>query len=138
MFAYSALPFNSPQTAAILIAIVLVLIVLVGLAGRRQRRRRRSGESPRRSRGRRTKRRHDHGAAIARHHGHERSGEWPRVEHEHIARSPPVWSVAAVVRASGSSHSPFHLHPHLELDHNNLITLCEIPGYDHHLPHWPS
>jgi 5-methylcytosine-specific restriction endonuclease McrA len=28
---------------------------------------------------------------------------------------------------------PFHLHPHLELDPRNLITLCEARGRDHHL-----
>lgn len=28
---------------------------------------------------------------------------------------------------------PFHLHPDLELDPDNLITLCEIKGRDHHL-----
>lgn len=28
---------------------------------------------------------------------------------------------------------PFHLHPNLELDPNNLITLCEIKGREHHL-----
>jgi hypothetical protein len=28
---------------------------------------------------------------------------------------------------------PFHLHPNLELDPRNLITLCELPGRDHHL-----
>jgi hypothetical protein len=28
---------------------------------------------------------------------------------------------------------PFHLHPQLELDPNNLITLCEAKGRDHHL-----
>jgi len=28
---------------------------------------------------------------------------------------------------------PFHLHPQLELDPRNLITLCEARGRDHHL-----
>jgi hypothetical protein len=28
---------------------------------------------------------------------------------------------------------PFHLHPNLELDPGNLITLCEARGRDHHL-----
>ena len=28
---------------------------------------------------------------------------------------------------------PFHLHPTLELDPRNLITLCEVKGRDHHL-----
>ncbi|GCE16544.1 HNH endonuclease [Dictyobacter kobayashii] len=28
---------------------------------------------------------------------------------------------------------PFHLYPELELDPNNLITLCEIRGRTHHL-----
>lgn len=27
---------------------------------------------------------------------------------------------------------PFHLHPELELDQSNLITLCEKPGHDCH------
>lgn len=28
---------------------------------------------------------------------------------------------------------PFHLHPNLELDPDNLITLCEVKGREHHL-----
>lgn len=28
---------------------------------------------------------------------------------------------------------PFHLHPDLELSHENLVTLCEAPGHNCHL-----
>lgn len=76
----------------------------------------------------------DHGAYVARKHGRERSPQWPRVEHEHRLREP-----ACAVCGYKGKHiqvhhiKPFHLHPHLELDPNNLITLCCAKGRDHHL-----
>ncbi len=129
----------TPQTVAIIIAILLVLFLLAGIVGRRQRRRRRSGGAPRRSGrarngGRSLAKRPDHGLTIARKHGHERSPEWSRVAHEHLAHEPAC--VACGHRGQGLQvhHiKPFHLHPNLELDPRNLITLCERPGRDHHL-----
>lgn len=54
-----------------------------------------------------------------------RSDHWPKVRLEHLEKEP----VCAV--CGGSEHLevhhrlPFHLHPELELDPTNLITLCE-------------
>jgi len=76
----------------------------------------------------------DHGAETARRFGHERSPEWARVEKEHRLREPAC--VACGYKGQGLQvhHiKPFHLHPHLELDLDNLITLCEARGRDHHL-----
>lgn len=79
-------------------------------------------------------RHHDHGLEIARRHGAARSPEWPRVEKEHLMREPTC--AACGYRGSGLQvhHiKPFHLHPALELEPSNLITLCEVKGRDHHL-----
>lgn len=76
----------------------------------------------------------DHGAHIARQHGHERSSEWHRVALEHRKREPRC----VVCGYKGSKLQvhhikPFHLHPQLELDPDNLITLCSARGREHHL-----
>lgn len=128
----------TPQTIAIIVAIVLVLLIVIGI-GTRRRRRRRSGEVHRRPAaprggipGRAKKR--DHGLEIARKHGTARSPQWPRVEKEHLLHEPAC--AACGYRGHGLQvhHiKPFHLHPSLELDPGNLITLCEIKGRDHHL-----
>ncbi len=76
----------------------------------------------------------DHGAHVARKHGLERSPEWPRVEHEHRKREPACAACGYKGKHIQVHHvKPFHLHPHLELDPNNLITLCCARGRDHHL-----
>ncbi len=67
-------------------------------------------------------------------HGTARSPQWSRVEKEHLMREPAC--VACGYRGHGLQvhHvKPFHLHPNLELDPRNLITLCEVKGRDHHL-----
>lgn len=132
-------PFNLRITIStpLLIAIVAIIVglILLRLMTRRQRRhrasRRRGEFRPQR---RSTRKRIDHGAHIARKHGHERSPEWGRVEKEHLQREPAC--IACGYRGKGLQvhHiKPFHLHPALELDPSNLITLCEIKGRDHHL-----
>ncbi len=76
----------------------------------------------------------DHGERVARQHGTARSPEWPRVAHEHLAIEPGCAVCGHRGQGLQVHHiKPFHLHPGLELDPNNLITLCEIPGRDHHL-----
>ncbi len=78
--------------------------------------------------------RRDHGAEVARQHGHERSPEWERVEREHRLREPACVACGHTGEGLQVHHiQPFHLHPELELDQNNLITLCEVKEYDHHL-----
>lgn len=76
----------------------------------------------------------DYGAHIARAHGHERSPEWSRVAKEHRLREPACMACGYKGRKLQVHHiKPFHLHPHLELDPHNLITLCEARGRNHHL-----
>ncbi|HEX7737074.1 MAG TPA: HNH endonuclease signature motif containing protein [Ktedonobacteraceae bacterium] len=132
--AASSLSINlTPQALAIIIAVLIVVFLLLGIAGRRvQRRRRSGGRTTRRGGGLRARRR-DHGLETARKHGKERSPHWFRVAKEHLLRQPAC-VVCGTRRGLQVHHiKPFHLHPQLELDPNNLITLCELKGRDHHL-----
>lgn len=121
----------------VVIAVFIAGLVLLGLTGRR--RRGQAGKVPHPSsgwfnKGRAALKRLDHGAEIARRHGLDRSPEWPRVEKEHLLREPAC--VACGYKGEGVQvhHiKPFHLHPHLELDPANLITLCQVDGREHHL-----
>lgn len=69
----------------------------------------------------------------ARLEGAPRSGKWPGVRAAHLKAHP----TCEVCGAKGDHAtplqvhhvSPFHIHPELELDENNLITLCQ----QHHL-----
>lgn len=116
----------------IVIGIIIVGLVLLNLMNRQRRHHHRRTEA--RSQGRSTRRRTDHGAHIARKHGHERSPEWGRVEKAHLQREPACVACGHQGKGLQVHHiKPFHLHPALELDPNNLITLCEIKGRDHHL-----
>lgn len=130
----------------IIIGIIVVAIIFFQIIGIRRRRRHTSARrtsTPGRQNGRwrmrapafnKTDRRIDHGAHIARQHGHERSPEWPRVAHEHLANEPACMVCGHRGHGLQVHHiKPFHLHPDLELDPNNLITLCELRGRDHHL-----
>jgi 5-methylcytosine-specific restriction protein A len=54
-----------------------------------------------------------------------RSSKWPKVREQHL-RSNPVCAVCKGTKKLNVHHiQPFHLHPELELDPANLITLCE-------------
>lgn len=128
----------TPQTIAIIVAILVILILLLGIGGRRRQRRRRRGEAPRRSgtarRGIARPKKRDHGLEIAKRHGSARSPQWPRVEKEHLLHEPACAACGHRGKGLQVHHvKPFHLHPNLELDPSNLITLCEIKGRDHHL-----
>ncbi len=104
---------------SLLIALlVLVAVLIVGVALLRLTRRKRR----------------DHGAHVGRLHGRERSPEWARVAREHLLREPACVACGYKGKKLQVHHiKPFHLHPHLELDPQNLITLCEARGRDHHL-----
>jgi HNH endonuclease len=120
-----------------MIVIILVGIVLLQLTSRRRRRRVGGGhheERRLRRGGGGILKKIDHGARVALEHGHRRSPQWGRVEKEHLQREP------ACVACGYKGHHlqvhhvrPFHLHPQLELDPSNLITLCTAPGREHHL-----
>lgn len=125
----------TPQVVAIIVVALILLLVLLRIASNRRRRGIRRTRRPGAPQASRTStRRRDHGQEIARRHGHERSPEWHRVEKEHLLHEPAC--VVCGHRGKGLQvhHiKPFHLHPNLELDPRNLITLCELKGRDHHL-----
>lgn len=76
----------------------------------------------------------DHGARIGRRHGHARSPQWQAVEKAHLLQEPRCMACGYKGRKLQVHHiRPFHLHPQLELDPKNLITLCEARGREHHL-----
>ena len=76
----------------------------------------------------------DHGALVAKRHGRDRSPEWPAVEKAHLLKEPACAACGHKGHGLQVHHiKPFHLHPNLELDPDNLITLCEILGREHHL-----
>jgi hypothetical protein len=53
-----------------------------------------------------------------------RSPQWPRVEKEHLAKHPTCAACGGSKRPQVHHEKPFHTDPSLELDPNNLITLC--------------
>jgi len=56
------------------------------------------------------------------------------VAREHRHREPACAACGYKGKKLQVHHiKPFHLHPHLELDPQNLITLCEARGREHHL-----
>ena len=76
----------------------------------------------------------DQGAHIAKKHGRERSPHWSSVAKEHLRREPACVVCGYKGRKRQVHHiKPFHLHPDLELDPHNLITLCSARGKEHHL-----
>lgn len=111
----------------VILAVLLAAIALVLLTGGRRGKARHAGNG--------WIRRIDHGAEIARRHlGRPRSPEWPRVEQEHRLREPACVACGYRGRHIQVHHiKPFHLHPQLELDPDNLITLCQARGREHHL-----
>ncbi|HTK10908.1 MAG TPA: HNH endonuclease signature motif containing protein [Ktedonobacteraceae bacterium] len=120
---------------AIILAVLIASYILGQLLHRRHRRRARSyagaKRSPRRSGLLKVQ---DHGARIARTHGRERSPEWHRVAKEHLLREPSCAACGYKGKKLQVHHiKPFHLHPQLELDPQNLITLCAARGREHHL-----
>lgn len=133
-----ALPsYVTPQLIAIVVAILIVLFLVAGITGRRHRRRRHEGASHRTGAARRSharSERKDHGSEVARKHGTDRSPQWPRVAKEHLSREPACVACGHRGEELQVHHiKPFHLHPDLELDPDNLITLCEVEGREHHL-----
>jgi 5-methylcytosine-specific restriction protein A len=55
----------------------------------------------------------------------KRSGEWPRVRKEHLSKEPLCVVCGSSQKLQVHHIQMFHLRPDLELDPNNLITLCE-------------
>lgn len=75
----------------------------------------------------------------ARSFGALRSSAWPRTRATHLLKEPRCRVCGGNDRITVHHIRPFHLHPELELDPANLITLCEGAGNgNHHLifGHW--
>ena len=100
----------SPQMGAIVLVLLLILAALVGrIVGSRRRQRKRS-------------------------QGRKRNPAWSKLAREHRLREPACVVCGHKGRGLQGHHiRPFHLHPELELDPDNLITLCEVRGRNHHL-----
>lgn len=74
---------------------------------------------------------------------HPRSPRWPRTRLIHLAAEPFCKFCGHTNDLEVHHISPFHLHPELELDQTNLITLCEaVPQECHlhigHLGNWKN
>ncbi len=54
----------------------------------------------------------------------KRSGKWPTVEKHFLEAHPSCEACGSRKRLNVHHCKPFHLDPELELDPNNLITLC--------------
>lgn len=126
-------PLNNSWLIPLLIVLAILIVgsVFLRLTGKHRKRRhaRKAHYSAKR-----TIKRIDHGAHIAQHHGVARSPMWAGVARAHRLREPAC-VVCGYKGAKLQVHhiKPFHLHPQLELDPNNLITLCEVDGREHHL-----
>lgn len=57
--------------------------------------------------------------------GSKRSGHWPTIRKEHLEKNPKCAVCGGDQKLEVHHIRPFHLHPDLELDLTNLITLCE-------------
>lgn len=57
--------------------------------------------------------------------GSARSGHWPTVRKQHLAAHPTCAVCGGADSLEVHHVRPFHLHPELELDPSNLVTLCE-------------
>ncbi|APB99005.1 HNH endonuclease [Polynucleobacter asymbioticus] len=55
----------------------------------------------------------------------KRSGKWPSVRKHFLAINPACAVCGGFKKIEVHHKNPFHLHPELELDSSNLITLCE-------------
>lgn len=54
----------------------------------------------------------------------KRSSHWPKVEKDFLSKNPTCAICGSHDRLNVHHKKPFHLHPELELDETNLITLC--------------
>ena len=57
--------------------------------------------------------------------GTARSGHWPTVRKHHLEAHPVCEVCGGSVTLDVHHIRPFHIHPDLELDPSNLVTLCE-------------
>ena len=64
---------------------------------------------------------------------HRRSPKWARVRAKHLRNQPWCQLCGGLNFLEVHHIVPFHIQPEKELDHNNLITLCDERGYLCHL-----
>lgn len=73
------------------------------------------------------------------HYGGKRSKEWQAVRNEYVKAHPVCEACGEDDRLEVHHIKPFHLHPELELDPDNLIALCrECHHTFGHLKEWMS
>ncbi len=58
-------------------------------------------------------------------HNMPRSSQWPKVREAHLHNHPTCALCGGIRKLEVHHIRPFHLHPDLELDPSNFITLCE-------------
>jgi hypothetical protein len=58
------------------------------------------------------------------HHSVKRSSKWPGVKNKHLKLNSTCAACGTKNDLEVHHKKPYHLHPELELDPNNLITLC--------------
>ena len=61
--------------------------------------------------------------------GPKRSPKWAAVRKEHLKKFPKCAICEGTQQLNVHHIKPFHLHPDLELEPSNLITLCECASY---------
>jgi 5-methylcytosine-specific restriction protein A len=55
----------------------------------------------------------------------KRSNHWPKVRKEHLEKNPTCAVCGGNKKLEVHHIRPFHLHPNLELEPTNFVTLCE-------------
>lgn len=65
--------------------------------------------------------------------GVKRSDRWPEVRSEHLKMEPICQCCGGKNKLQVHHKKPFHLNPELELNPNNLITLCEDGSHNCHI-----
>lgn len=58
-----------------------------------------------------------------------RSPHWPTIRKHHLQNNPTCAACGDKSKLEVHHIQPFHLHPELELEPSNLITLCESKSY---------
>ena len=61
--------------------------------------------------------------------GPKRSPKWAAARKEHLKKFPKCAICEGTQQLNVHHIKPFHLHPDLELEPSNLITLCECASY---------
>ena len=60
--------------------------------------------------------------------GHKRSSKWATTRKHHLEKNGECALCGGTKKLNVHHVKPFHLHPELELEPSNLITLCEDKG----------